>query len=303
MNKKIDIIVVNWNAGMLTLRAVTPYLHFNSKRIICNVIVVDNASSDSSLALLRDKVPHLISNSENLGFGKACNQAFTQCYGDYILLLNSDTESSPAVLEGLAMFLETNPGYGITGPQQTTKNGTILRTCARFPTFSTSLFEVLGLSKIFPQIFTPAPLMTDWDHRQSKDVDHVMGSYMLIRRPILEITGFMDVDYFVYAEDCDLSKRIYDAGFKSYYNASYSIIHERDTGNKISALRLFYSITGRRIYWRKHLAYTSYILLVMLSILIEPFLRIINSLITEKTLQLKTFSKAYYLYISKILKD
>jgi N-acetylglucosaminyl-diphospho-decaprenol L-rhamnosyltransferase len=302
MNRKIDIIVVNWNAGMLTLQAVAPYLDFKSNQISCNVIVVDNASSDNSLVLLKDKVPNLISNTKNLGFGKACNQAFAQSEGDYILLLNSDTESSPAILEELVIFLETHTGYAITGPQQKDQNGNILRTCARFPTFATSLYDVLGLSKIFPHIFTPSPVMIDWDHHESKEVDQVMGSYMLIRRPVLDITGFMDDDYFVYTEDRDLSKRIYNAGFKSYYNASCSIIHERGSnGSNVSSQRLFYSMAGRSTYWKKHLGPLSSGTLVFLTITIEPFLRILNSIFQKKGNEVKEISRAYRLYVKKLI--
>jgi len=304
MRKKIDIIVVNWNAGQQTLQAVESYMDYSSEQIYCNIIVVDNASSDNSLTILKTRVPALIANTQNLGFGKACNQAFAQSNADYILLLNPDTESSPEVLEGLVAFLEMHPGYGVVGPRQLDEDGNILRTCARFPTFSTSLFDVLGLSKLFPKIFTPAPVMTDWDHLQSRDVDQVMGSYMLIRKSVLDITGFMDDDFFVYGEDRDLSKRIYNAGFKIFYNAQYSIVHEGGaTGHKVKAQRLFYSLSSRRTYWKKHLGYSRCFILTSLSIMIEPFLRIIDTLLKEKRLAFKTIGSAYLMYFNHTIKN
>jgi GT2 family glycosyltransferase len=301
VKKKIDIIVVNWNSGILTKQATKPYINCESDEIECNVVIVDNASDDNSVALLKNDSQHLIINKENAGFGKACNQAYENSDADYILLLNPDTRSDISTLENLTIFLEKEPGYAVTGPRQLDESGNIMRTCARFPSFKTALFQITGLSKAFPKIFTPAPIMTDWDHLQSRDVDHIMGSYMLIRKPVLDKIGFFDDDFFVYGEDLDLSKRIHNSGFKSFYNSNYSIYHKGgETGNRENTLRLFYSLTGRRIYWKKHFSYASYITLVILSILIEPFPRMINSIVKEKTPHLGVTIKAYWLYIKKM---
>lgn len=302
MLKKIDIIIVNWNSGRQTMEASAPYLNYKSATICCNVIVVDNASTDNSSELFKDHIINVIYNKKNEGFGKACNRAFEQSKADYILLVNPDTLSEPSVLENLVEFLETNPEYAVTGPQQHDQNGAILKTCCRFPNFRRSLFEVFGLTKVFPKIFTSFLIMTDWDHLQSRDVDHIMGSYMLIRKSVIDKIGFMDDDYFVYLEDVDLSKRISNAGFKSYFNSEYSIFHEGGgTGQKSESQRLFYSLTSRRIYWEKHLGKTKTFILTSASIIVEPFLRMIDSLIKERKLGLKKIGKAYYWYMKKII--
>jgi GT2 family glycosyltransferase len=301
MPKKVDIIVVNWNSGKQTLKAVTPYLNFKSAVICCNVLVVDNASTDDSSQLFKGRLNNVIYNTKNEGFGKACNQAFHKSNADYILLLNPDTLSDPTVLENLVQFLEKNPEYAETGPQQHDHNGLVLKTCCRFPNFKRSLYEVLGLTKVFPKLFTSFLIMTDWDHLQSRDVDHVMGSYMLIRKSVIDQIGFMDDDYFVYLEDVDLSKRISNAGFRSYFNSDYSIFHESGgTGQKSETQRLFYSLTSRRIYWEKHLGKTKTFILTSFSIMVEPFLRVIDSLIKERKLGIKKIGKAYYCFIKKI---
>ena len=297
MCKKVDIIVVNWNSGEKTLAAVKPYVNYKSSAIDCNVIVVDNASTDNSLLLFKNVIDKVIINDRNLGFGAACNQALNGCTGDYILLLNPDTISDPLVLEKLVLFLEKNRQYGITGPSQVDENGNVIRTCGRFPSFKTAFFQVLGLSKIFPKLFTPAPIMTDWDHLQSRDVDHVMGSYMLIRRQVLSLTGFMDDEYFVYLEDIDLSKRFRNAGFKSFYNKELSIYHEcGGTGQKLRTYRLFYSLSSRRLYWKKHLGKANYLILTALSLTVEPILKILESLIVERDFRLIKTLKGYFMY-------
>lgn len=301
MPKKVDIIVINWNSGDMTLRAIQPYFNYNSSSISCNIIIVDNASSDNSVNLLEGHANKIIANTENLGFSKACNQAFVYCHGDYILLLNPDTTSDPRVLEQLVSFLEKNPEYGITGPTQIGKSGEIARSCGRFPTFTTTIYEVLGLSKVFPYTFTPTPLMLDWDHSESKAVDHVIGSYMLIRKSILDKIGLMNEDYFMYMEDLDLSLHFAQAGFKTFYNTNYSINHDcGGTGQKIKFQRLFYSLTSRATYWKNHFTKYHYVVLTTLTILVEPFLRVLDSLLKERKLNIKTIGKAYWLYFKNL---
>lgn len=302
MQVKVDVIVINWNSGQLTMQAIEPYLNYHSSKIECNVIVVDNASTDNSKELFNNQIDKIIYNTKNEGFGKACNQAFKESDANYILLLNPDTISDPIVLEELVDFLINNPEYGITGPKQVDKEGGILFTCGRFPSFRTAFFEIIGLSKIFPQYFLPAPIMTDWNHSESRDVDHVMGSYMLIRKSIIEKIGFMDESYFTYYEDIDLSKRVAGEGFKSFYNHESSIFHEGGgSGEKMKTQRLFYSLYSRSIYWRKHFPKYKSLLLIILSFLTEPFLRIIDSMIKERKLNLAAISKAYLLCFKKII--
>lgn len=301
MLRKVDIIIINWNSGKQTMDAVAPYLNYKSDNIVCNVIVVDNASTDDSSKLFEGRINKLIFNAKNEGFGKACNHAFALSNSNYILLLNPDTLSHPSVLENLVEFLEKNPEYAVTGPQQRHPSGRVLKTCCRFPNFKRSLFEILGLSKVFPGIFTSFLIMTDWDHLQNMDVDHVMGSYMLIRKSVVDEIGFMDEDYFVYLEDVDLSKRISNAGFKSYFNSEHFIYHEGGgTGKKDETLRLFYSLSSRRIYWKKHLGEPKAFVLTSISLVTEPFLRVVDSIIKERRLGIKKIGKAYYWYLKKI---
>ena len=280
MRPQVDIILINWNCGEQTMAAVAPYLNCQSSILDCRIIVVDNASTDKSSDLFAGRIGHIIYNQANLGFGKACNQAFAQSNADYILLLNPDTISDLSVLETLVQFLESHQNYAVAGPQQHDEEGRILKTCCRFPNFKSSFFELLGFNKLFPKTFTPSLIMTDWDHLQSRDVDHIMGSYMLIRKSVINEVGFMDDDYFMYLEDVDLSKRISNAGYKSYFMSGTSIFHEGGgSGGKFASKRLSYSLTSRKIYWEKHFGKAQAFILVCVSILIEPILRVVDSLI------------------------
>lgn len=296
--KTITIIVVNWNSGSLTNLAVKPYLNYQSSKIKCKIVIVDNASNDDSIEIFKKLPVKIIENKINVGFGEACNQAYDFVDSDYILLLNPDTVSSPDVLEGLTDFLEINKAYAITGPQQKYENGTIMKSCGRFPSFTLAVFDVLALSKISPKIFKPAPIMLDFNHLISCDVDQVMGSYMLIKKSVIDQVGFMDREYFVYGEDLDLSKRIAAAGYKSYFNSQYTILHKGGgSGDKVTSTRLLYSISSRNIYWKKHFTVVQHLILSFLSLTAEPLLRIINS-------PLNTFSilVTYVKYSKKLIK-
>jgi N-acetylglucosaminyl-diphospho-decaprenol L-rhamnosyltransferase len=303
MLPKVDIIVINWNSGDQTMAAVKPYLNCQSLLLDCKIIIVDNASTDKSPDLFNGRIDNIIYNTVNVGFGKACNQAFARSNADYILLLNPDTVSELSVLEALVKFLENHQDYAVVGPQQHDKDGRVLKTCCRFPNFKRSFFELLGLNKLFPGIFKPCLIMTDWDHLQSKDVDHVMGSYMLIRKSVINEVGFMDDEYFMYLEDVDLSKRISNAGYKSYFLSDVSIFHEGGgSGGKFASMRLSYSLTSRRIYWKKHFGKVQSFILVCVSLVIEPILRVVDSLIKEKKLGVKKIGTAYYLYVKKMFR-
>ena len=304
MRKSIDIVVINWNSGKETLEAIKPYLNYRDENMICNVIVIDNNSFDNSLFLFKDKIKNVISNKQNIGFGAACNQASQISSSDYILLLNPDTRSSINVLKELINVLEKNERYAIAGPQQRNEKGDILKSCGRFPTFKTSLYELVGLSKIFPQFFTPSPIMTDWNHLRSEVVDHVIGSYMLIKQLVIRKIGFMDDQFFLYLEDLDFSKRVSNAEYKSYFLATSWIIHEGGgSGHNIKAQRLFYILDSRRIYWGKYFTSFQVKVLIGVSLFFEPLLRIIDSIFKERKTNIISFYKAYKLYLNKIKQD
>lgn len=302
MKKIISIVVVNWNSGLLTLKAIHPFLNNVSEKFECQILIVDNCSSDNSIQLLQHNSIHLITNFTNRGFGTACNQALKIAKGDYVLLLNPDTQSKIEVLEQLFDFLEMYPEYAVTGPRQISENGLVSRCCGRFPKFKTSLYEVLSLSKIWPRHFSPVPVMREWNHLQSRDVDHIMGSYMLIRKSAIDKVGFMDDDYFVYYEDIDFSKRLFNAGYKSHYLYECAILHQGGgSGEAVSAKRLYYSLSARNIYWHKHLVKWNAAILTILSFTIEPVLRTVLIVMKGRFAQIPIIFKSYIWYFKKVV--
>jgi hypothetical protein len=123
-------------------------------------------------------------------------------------------------------------------------------------------------------LWFPDHRMTNWNHLETRKVDHVIGAFMLIRRAAFEQLGGYDESFFVYLEDLDLSQRMTELGFTSVYLASARALHKGGgCSNQAKATRLFYSLRSRIIYCRKHLGWAPATGVTFATLLIEPFSR------------------------------
>jgi GT2 family glycosyltransferase len=273
----LDIIIVNWNSGNLLRACLNSLFSSDLSSVDLNVIVVDNNSSDNSEKYPYPDFATLIYSGSNLGFGKACNLAYKQCKSDFVLLLNPDTVLQSNTLKNLFEKVEEFSNYAIYGIQQRDQQGNVLRTCGRFPSLWNILMDSSGLSKFFPSLFVPAPLMSDWNHLESREVDHIMGSFMLIRRGIINDDFLFDDSYFMYLEDLDLSYRVSKKGYKSLFLSDPFFIHEAGgTSRKVLDKRLFYSLHSKIVFQHKHHGKFAAILTVLIIFVIELPIRLIS---------------------------
>ncbi len=279
MSPPLDIVIVNWNSGQQLrdcLESIASADRYDS--ILGRVVVVDNASHDGSADGLDDiDLPlELIRNPTNRGFGAACNQGTRGGTSDYILFLNPDTRLFGPSLTRPLRFMEQPEirHVGICGVQLVDEQGVVVRSCSRFPTPGILLARLLGLSHLFPAWFRTHE-MREWDHSESRQVDHVIGAYYLIRRPMFESLGGFDEDYFVYIEDLDLSLRALRAGWFSYYLADVQAFHRGGgTSDQVKAARLFYSLTSRILYLFKHFSVPAALGLTLGTLIVEPIVRL-----------------------------
>ncbi len=270
-----DIVIVNWNSGHFLERCVSSIFTGGNEKFIRQVIVVDNNSSDDS-ALFAGELNRVtfIRNKQNVGFAKACNQGFKLCTSEYILLLNPDAVLLDDTLKDGEVFLEKRKEVDIMGCQLIDDSGHISPSCSRFPTAIHIFFDALGLSKIAPRVFTPATVMTDWNHTESRFVDQVMGAFMLIRKTVFDKLGYFDERFFVYYEEVDFCKRLSLMNGKVFYNTAIQAIHSGEgTTNKVKAFRLFLSLRSRLLYSKKYFSKPGYILVWTSTFFIEPFAR------------------------------
>jgi GT2 family glycosyltransferase len=166
-----------------------------------------------------------------------------------------------------------NQAIGICGIQLVDADGRVSRSCARFPTAGMMAARAVGLDRFLPSCF-PSYLMSDWPHRESRQVDHVCGAFFLIRRSLFDALGGFDERYFVYLEDLDLSLKAHRAGWSSYYLAEARMFHKGGgTSNRIKGKRLFYSLRSRIQYGCKWFCRAGSAWVVLTTLLIEPLAR------------------------------
>ena len=252
---ELSVIIVNYNVKHFLEQCL--YSVLSSKEVDTEIIVVDNQSSDGSMAFLPKKFPQVkfIENRENLGFAKACNQGLAAAGGEYILFLNPDTIVTENCFRDSINFLAARPEAGGLGIRMIDGSGNFLKESKRaFPSPLTSLYKLFGLARLFPRsaVFSKYHL-GQLSEQQNNEVDVLAGAYMLIKKKVLDTTGGFDENFFMYGEDVDLSYRIQQAGYKNFYFADNHIIHfkgESTRRGSMNYVRMFYSAMSRFV--QKH---------------------------------------------------
>jgi GT2 family glycosyltransferase len=273
----LSVVIVNWNAGAMLHDCVTSvYQHMPHDGEVGDVTVVDNASSDGSakdLTCCEQKGLTVIENSENLGFGKACNVGAANARSEFLLFLNPDAVVLPETLEGSLAFMQapSNADIGICGVQLIDESGHVARSCARFPSPVSFAAQALGLDRIYPRL---GSFMADWAHDTTREVDQVIGAFFLVRRQVFEALGGFDERFFVYFEDLDFSCRAKRAGWRSMYLADVQAFHAGGGISKqVKARRLFYSLRSRLLYSFKHFSFVGAMAVLLTTLLLEPLSR------------------------------
>ncbi len=223
----LSICIVNWNTRDF-LRECLASIDAFPPACSAETIVVDNASSDGSAEMVRGEFPsvRLISNPSNVGYAKANNQALRSAAGDWLLLLNSDVRLLPGTLNSA---LETAAGlsnFGALGVRQVGSNGIVQRSVRSFPEPLGILWELLGLSKAFPQSKTFGSYRMTWfDYSGTIEADQPMATFLLTARDVYEEAGGLDENFPIFFNDVDWCFRIKEIGKKIYYTDRASIIH------------------------------------------------------------------------------
>lgn len=251
----LSVIIVNYRVKHfleLCLHSVQKAL----RGIDAEVIVVDNHSGDDSVAYLRPLFPAVtfIVNTVNVGFARANNQALQQARGDYILFLNPDTILPEDIATRCLSFLQSTPGIGGLCPRMIDGSGRFLKESRRgVPSPWVAACKLFGLTALFPhsRLFATyylGHLPADRSHPSPV----LSGACLWISRAALTRVGPFDSDYFMYAEDIDLSYRLEQAGYVNYYFADATIVHFKgeSTRKDIRHIRQFYKAMSQ--FRRKH---------------------------------------------------
>jgi N-acetylglucosaminyl-diphospho-decaprenol L-rhamnosyltransferase len=220
----VTIALVNYNTGHLLGRLFSTIAAAQGD-LKLQTIVIDNASRDDSIEILRGQYPfvELIENTMNVGFGRANNQALARMRGRYLLLLNTDAFVGPDTLIKTVRFMEQNPRSGILGVKLVGEDGSLQPSCRFFPTPWNVFLAANGLAKLFPK----TRLVDDmaWDHRGTRGCDWVPGCYYLVRKEVIDQVGLFDPRFFLYYEEVDHCRRSHKAGWDVTYYGETEVIH------------------------------------------------------------------------------
>ena len=253
--KRLSIIIVNYNVKYFLEQCLCAVVKAINN-IDAEIFVVDNNSTDGSVEYLQPKflqVKFIINNTNN-GFAKANNQALIQASGKYILFLNPDTIVAEDSFEKCISFLEADKNAGAVGVKMIDGSGFYLKESKRgFPSPLVSFYKLSGLIHLFPhsKIFARYYL-GHLNENESNKADVLSGAFMIVKKEVLDITGGFDEQFFMYAEDIDLSFRIKKANYYNYYLAETTIIHFKgeSTRKDFRYTKLFYKAMSQFV--RKH---------------------------------------------------
>ncbi|WP_261513060.1 glycosyltransferase family 2 protein [Chryseobacterium paludis] len=226
MNTKLSIVIVNYNVtGLLRncLLSIQKYI----EGIAYEVIVIDNASTDVSWKDLITEFPefHFIDSENNEGFAKANNKAIRTATGEYILILNPDTELEGFYMNDILSFADSQTDFGCLGVRMHDANGVFLPESKRSVPDMFNSFEKLFVN--FKNNNSKSYYRNDIGENEINEVEVITGAFFLVKKDIYENVGGLDEAYFMYGEDIDLCYTLLRSGLKNYYYGKASILHHK----------------------------------------------------------------------------
>jgi N-acetylglucosaminyl-diphospho-decaprenol L-rhamnosyltransferase len=259
----LSVIIVSWNVRDLLRDCL--YSLREHPGVSLEVIVVDNASSDGSAAMVAGEFPEVrvIANAGNAGFTVANNQGLALSRGRYILFLNPDTQVVGDALAKMVSYMDAHEDAGALGPQLRYGDGSLQSSRRRFPSLATALFESTPLAWHWPEARNPwarryhmddVPISLKGDQGgEAQDVDWVVGAALMARRAVIDrIRGF-DEGFFMYSDELDWCRRAKQAGWRVVYFPPALIIHyEGKSSEQSVAARHIRFHTSRVRYFRKY---------------------------------------------------
>ena len=274
----LDIVIVNWNSGDHLRSCLSSFAE--AGRVELRVTIVDNASSDGSA----DHLPpgsyslDVIRNATNSGFSRACNQGARTGRTPFILFLNPDCRVERAALDRLVDYMRSaaEDRIGVVGVQLRDETQHVSVSCSRTPKALHAIGRAFAFDRLMPGV-VPPHFRTDWDHRDSRDVEQVMGAFYCVPRRIFEELNGFDERFFVYYEEVDFAKRAADAGYRVRFLADIPVVHIGcGTTDSIPAARQYYITRSAIQYAWKHFNPFAAATVTVANLLVEPVVRMLG---------------------------
>jgi N-acetylglucosaminyl-diphospho-decaprenol L-rhamnosyltransferase len=284
---EVSVICVNWNS-VSYLRECLASIYENTTGLRFEIIVVDNASPDGGVDVLKSEFPEIsiVKSFKNLGFAGACNVGFRHSSGEYILLLNPDTKLVGPAINTLLKQMKALPDAGIVGCKLLNTDLSVqTASVQKFPTLLNQLTNIESLRTRWPgcPLWDISPLFRNSETPVKVEV--IPGACMLLRRDVFQRAGLLTEDYFMYAEDIDLNYKVKRLGLSSYYVGTAQIVHHGGTSSsrqpvshwsilmKHRAMTKYYRMLGGPLYGQLYRLTMglSALLHVALLIIMSPF--------------------------------
>ncbi|MHB8572801.1 MAG: glycosyltransferase family 2 protein [Candidatus Dormibacteria bacterium] len=248
---RVTAVVVNYNARPFLERCLRALLA--QRDVDLQVIVVDNASEDGSVEMVREQFPrvHLVASPQNLGLAGGTNRGFEDATGDYLATMNMDVEPEPDALARMAAHLRDHPEVGAVGPHLLNPDGTLQPSGRPLPTPGRALSDRYGLWRLSGR---DRFLQRGRDYDSDLEVGEVSGSFIMVPRRILDQVGPYDqAAFFAYYEDADWCRRIATHGYRVFYLGRARVTHEwaGSFGANLESANLM-ARRGMLRYFRKH---------------------------------------------------
>lgn len=303
----LTVVIISYNTAHL-MEPLFEAIDAGRGALRIQIVVVDNASRDNSVEILRNKFhdAELIENATNVGFGRANNQAVPIARGRFVLLLNTDAFVAPDTLTQTTEYMDQNPDCGVLGVKLVGRDGSLQPSCRYFPTPWNIFVALVGLQRLFPA----TRLVDDmtWDHDTVRKCDWVPGCYYLIRRDVIDRLGLFDPRFFLYYEEIDHCQRVKRAGWSVVYYPFTNVIHlggesaksdaaVTDAGKQNSELR----IESELLYFRKYFGLSGLIRAVLLTFLAD-LLKGVKSILRLDFSRLAVFARHAWLMLGVLFK-
>jgi len=232
---ELSIIITGYKNPAL-LKLCIDYIKkcFSYEKERYEIIVTYSETDESTDILMREDYPEIkfFPFSENVGFQALVKKGLSESSGDYIVIFNHDIIVQQNSIEKLLEFLKKNPEVGLVGPKLLSFNEELQYSCFRFYSPLTIIYRRTFLGKIwFAKKHLDRFLMKDYDHKNTREVDWLMGSAMLTSRKAMEKVGPMDERFQMYMEDTDWCRRFWENNYKVIYFPEAEMYHYHGRGS------------------------------------------------------------------------
>jgi GT2 family glycosyltransferase len=255
MNCDVAIIIVSYNSAR-QLGACLQSVFSECRRVTQEVIVLDNGSSDGTVALVRDRFPQvkLLTPGTNLGFAAGVNLAARHARADYLLLLNPDTVLLDRATDVIVKFARAHPRHGLYGGRTFKPDGTLEpSSCWGLPSLWSLAAFASGLSTLAPRNRWLDPeSLGGWKRDTIREVGVVTGCFLLVRNEVWRQLGGFDERYFMYGEDIDLAIRARAAGWSPVICPDARLVHEVGQSSATPAAKMLLLYRGKASLVRQH---------------------------------------------------